>query len=267
MKRIHITFGGHNYDATTSALLDSKKALPGVVNDIWVYDDLWLSSHPFYQRNKWLWEHALKRGFGWYAWKPLIILDALDRCASGDIVLYTDADTVPIADYKILFDICKSESVMLFEVSGRSNREWCKRDCYIVMGQDEPQYHDCQAGVARFMLFQKWAYNLFYQDDHNWSVRQFLYEWLTYCVNPLATTFDPSVLGPELPGFIEHRTEQAILTLLAHKYGYRLYREADQSGEPHAKDKDLYPTLFRQMPPTEYLNETAPVLGSRFRNV
>lgn len=263
MKRIYITMSGANYDVTTDAILQSKNFICDGADTFWIYDDVWVTRHPFYERHKWLWEHPHKRGFGWYAWKPLIILDALSLCDPGDIVLYTDADTVPVRDYGMLYDICadSGEGVMLFEASGRSNRQWCKRDCYITMGLDQPKYYDCQAGVARFMLFQKQGYH------RHFTVQQFLYEWLTYCINPLATTFDPSVLGPELPGFIEHRTEQAILTLLAHKYGYRLYREADQSGEPHAKDKDLFPAIFQQIPSTEYLNVTAPVQGSRFRNV
>lgn len=254
-RHLYITFSGQPYDNTTAIIVrDGPKY---GASDVWVYDDQWLIQHPFYQRNKWLFDHHHKRGCGWYAWKPLIILDAFDRSPIHDIVLYTDADTVPITNLGVLFDIAQSNEVMLFEASGRNNRQWCKRDCFIVMGQDQPKYHNCQAGVARFMLFRKGTYD----------IQQFLWEWLSYCVNPLATTFDPSILGPELPGFIEHRTEQAILTLLAHKYGYKLFREADQHGNSHSNDKDLYGQLFEQRPTTEYLNKTAPVLGSRFRNV
>jgi hypothetical protein len=93
-----------------------------------------------------------------------------------------------------------------------------------------------QHAVARFMAFRVGG----------WKETQFLMEWLTYCLNPRAQTFDVSTIHPEYQDLIEHRTEQAIFTNLAHKYGYRLYREACQFGEGSDKDRDLYGQLFFQ---------------------
>jgi hypothetical protein len=118
---------------------------------------------------------------------------------------------------------------------------------------DDARWYDTQHAVARFMLFQKGP----------WHVEQFLMEWLSYCINGAATTFNRSVLRSELDGHTEHRTEQAILSLLAHKYGHKLYREACDFGEPSPEDKDLYPTLFKQVHSTK-AKGTVP---SRFRNV
>jgi tetratricopeptide (TPR) repeat protein len=73
------------------------------------------------------------------------------------------------------------------------------------------------------------------------------------------------VLGSEAPGFVEHRTEQAIMTNLAHKYGVRLHREACELGNSFPEDKDLFPQLFTQMNP--WGQKTAPCVGSKFRNV
>lgn len=258
MKRLYITFSGVAYNETTAKIVESATRLGA--DELRVYDDRWLMDHPFYEQNRWLWEHSkrtgMNRGCGWFAWKPLIIMDALERfCEPGDIVLYTDADTFPIADFSMLYDECAHiGGAMLFSAYGCSNRTYCKRDCYIVMGQDKPEYVDHTAGVARFMLFQKGP----------WAPKQFLMEWLTYCVNPLATTFDASVLGrDEYRGFVEHRTEQAIMTLLAYKYGYKLYREACQFGAAHPEDKGLYGQLFEQV------GAVGPrtLEGSRYRNV
>jgi Glycosyl transferases group 1 len=258
-RKICITFGGEVYDGTTAlaVLLAPKFG----ADEYWVYDDYWLVTErrDFYEQNRWLWDHHHKRGFGWYAWKPFILLDAFDRMNDGDVVLYTDADTFPVDNFSVLYETCaKDGGIMLFKAGGNVNRrftqgQWCKRDCFIVMNQDEPKYHAAEAGVARFMLFQKGS----------WRARQFLMEWLTYCVNTLATTFDPSVLAGEVAGFVEHRTEQAIMTNLAHKYGLRLYREACELGNSFPEDKDLYPQLFSQLNPWD--NKTAPCQGSRFR--
>ena len=116
-----------------------------------------------------------------------------------------------------------------------------------------------RAGVARFMLFQK----------GKWKATQFLMEWLTYCVNPLSTTFDKSILVKnEHPLFQEHRTEQAIMTNLAHKYKLELYREADQTGEISSRHRDLYPRLFTQADPITAIPKTREIgNGSIYRNI
>lgn len=272
MKRIYITFGGRSYDPTTEKIIQSVPSLGA--DKVYVYDDRWLieEAHEFRSLNTWLWDHKGPgnpvggRGFGWFSWKPLIILDALARLDPGDIVLYTDADTHPIAPFNVLYDECaRIGGIMLFRACALYSKQWTKRDCYLILGQDEEKYWNSEAGVARFMLFQKGT----------WRVQQFLMEWLTYCLNRTATTFDPSTLAPEFGpaepqgsgpqyGFIEHRTEQAIMTLLAHKYNLKLYREACQFGETLPEDKDLYPTLFHQ----EWANgDKSNLTGSQFRNV
>jgi len=260
-KKIYITFGGAAYDKTTEKAI--KNAYRFGADKILVYDDWWLQNtqKDFCEKNRWAFDHPHKRGFGWYIWKPYIIIDALNKANDGDIVLYCDADTYPTGDLSPLYAICeKRGGIMIFSAVGYFQRQWCKRDCFIVMNQDDPKYYDVPAGVARFMLFQKGSP----------VAKKFLDEWLMYTCDPRANTFDPSVLGPELAGFIEHRCEQAIMTNLAYKYGCRLFREACQLGNRYPYDKDLYLTLFHQEGSVagQHKNKTAPVLGgSKFRNV
>lgn len=256
MKKVYITFSGAQYHAWTERIVRDAPHMGA--DSVIVYDDQWLlKCRPaFVEQNMWLWQQPT-RGFGWFAWKPLIILDALSRVNNGDVVFYTDADTYPIKDFSIVFEIAQRDGIMLFSAAGLKHRQWCKRDCFIVMGQDTPEYNsmDVQAGVARFMAFQKGHYRN----------TQFLYEWLTYCVNPLATTFQPSVLAPEYPELREHRTEQAIMTCLAHKYKHKLWREACAFGNAHSEDKDHYTQLFEQNGSHSYGPTNSQ--GSYFRNV
>ena len=269
MKRILITFGGSAYEATVGATVEDHKRFGA--DECRVYDDVWLRAHPFYELNRWLFELPGVRGLCWFAWKPLIIMDALERFASdGDVVLFIDGDTHPIADMTPLFDRCVADGgQMLFAAQGCSNRQWVKDDCWVVMSACHTYYGrpsvelDTQAGVARFMLFQKGP----------WHVKQFLAEWLTYCLNPLATTFDKSRIGDyydetsvEAEGFCEHRTEQAIMTLLAHKYGFKLYREACAFGNDELAKfgtDSFYGQVFEQVYGAGPRNNE----GSRYRNV
>lgn len=253
MKKIYITFSGKPYEETTRSIVERGVRLGA--DEVIVYDDRWLLQQEFYRQNEWLWNHPHKRGFGWYAWKPYIIWDALSNLQQGDVVLFTDADCFPIAPLDVLFGRCIIDGgIMLFASENHQQYEWCKRDCYIVMGQDDPRYYDVPAGVARFMLFQKGP----------WRTTQFLMEWITYCVNPKANTFDSSTIKNELPGFIEHRVEQAIMTNLAHKYGLRLYREACEAGNGIDRDRHLYGQLFSQINPLTERTTAEPVGSSYF---
>ena len=162
MRRIYATFGGNTYDATIGKTVESGPQWGA--DEVWVYDDVWLARTEFRTHNAWLWDHPQTRGVGWFAWKPFVMMDALSRLEDGDTVLFTDGDTYPIAPFGVLYEEALKEGVMLFAAEGCWNRRWCKRDCFICMGQDEPRYHDTQHAVARFFVFQK----------GRWKPQQFL---------------------------------------------------------------------------------------------
>lgn len=253
MRKWLITMSGAKYDATTERIVHDGPRLGA--DQVLVYDDQWVAAHPFYDLNRWLWEHPGdrngKRGFGWYAWKSLLLMDALDRAAPGDVVLYVDADSYPIADMGPIYEIAARDGAFLISAIGHKQATWCKGDCYVAMGQD---VRDLTAGCARYVAIRKGG----------WKERQFLMEWLTYSINPTATTFDPSRFSKDPPGFEEHRTEQAILSNLAHRYGYKLWRECDDSGEGWDVDRDVLPVaIFQQVRQGDCANG----VGSRWRNV
>jgi hypothetical protein len=251
-RNILVTFGGTGYEEYTERTIVRAPAVG--VDVVRVYDDVWLRAHEFYRLNAWLWQTEERRGFGWHAWKPLIVLDTMDKAAAaGDVVLFLDGDTCPTGEHSLapLFDLARHDGAVLFEYSGwEPQSNWCTRNCFVAMGQDEERYHRARHGCARFGLFHVGP----------WKPRQFLMEWLTYCVNPDANARHPRASrGPNLPGFVEHRTDQAIYTLLAHRYGYPLHPEISE------------PTQERQ-PGPQYVIQGASQAnddgkGSRFRNV
>ncbi len=259
MSLIYITYGGADYEETTEkVVIDAPKFSVG---DVFVYDDLWLRSQAFFAMpsTQWLWQTEWRRGDGWFAFKPLIILHMMNHIyrarGAGDVILYTDADTFPVADLTPIYKQAVFDNAMLFQAGDYQNRQWCKRDCSIVMGQDDDKYLDAPAGNAAMCAFKVGS----------WEANMFLNEWLTYAVNRKANTLDESTIAPEKPGFIEHRAEQAIMTLLAHKYGFKLWRDPSQHGEGIDRDRDVYGQLFHHEP--GLTKEPREPRGSRFRNV
>lgn len=264
MSNVLICFGGAAYDRViekTGSFLFDRKTYNRFVDELKVYDDRWLLDSDFYRLNKAWWDkpdtkyNLPNRGFGWFIWKPYVIMNALASCQPGDVVLYIDADTYPIADLSPIFDIARRDGIMLFEAQGCHHANWCKRDTFIVMGQDEERWRNRKHACARFSA---------------WSAgdalaNQILTEWQAYCLNPLVNTFDVSVLAPEHPELREPRCEQAILTNLAHKYGVKLYREACQAGVSQPEDKGLYGQLFVQ--DDGLVGDKTDLSGSKWRNV
>jgi hypothetical protein len=203
---ILITFGGSKYDPITAKTVEAGPRLGA--DAVWVYDDRWLTGTDLFglPEFQWLYTHRGRgnptggRGFGWFAWKPYVIAHALSRLQTGDMVLYLDADTFPIANFSILFEECaRIGGHMAFMATARtgplSNRQWCKRDCFIRMGCDEPKYWHGPHFVARFMVFQRGAP----------GIADFISAWQRYCLDPHAQTFEPSVLAPELEGLPQGR--------------------------------------------------------------
>jgi hypothetical protein len=248
MTRWLCMMGGADYEQYTERTLAQAKSFG--IDKVRVYDDVWLKAHPFYELNRWIFETPVQRGFGWHSWKPLLMLDTLSHAQDGDVVCYLDADTYPVRDLTPLYQTAEQEGAMLFDCSGRPHRQWCTTDCMAAMNIGSAPV--AMAGCARFVLAKKGDY----------KALQLLYEWQVYCLDPRCNTRGRPFQLPNADDFIEHRTDQAILTNLAYKYGYRLYQEASQ-GSAHT------PQYFEQVHCTtgENMCGRNPGTGSRYRNV
>ncbi len=256
-KRIYVTFGGRAYDSTLELIVKRGPAMGA--DEVWVYDDRWLETTEFRQRNRAHWDHpghnGVKYGYGWYCWKPYVILHAMSRMIDGDVLLFTDADTYPIRDFSRLYDYCaQGRGYFLFEATGCRNRQWVKRDCFEIIDPMHTIDWDSQHATARFMLFEKGRF----------QVKSFLHDWLRFITDIRCATRDPSVLGLEYPGFEENRGDQSVLSLLAQLYKIPLHREADAFGAGQDKDWNLYPQLFEQV---YCQGDRGDLSGSRFANI
>lgn len=257
MRKVIVTFSGKAYDATTRRTVEQAPKLGA--DDVMVYDDRWLIESGYHTTNQWIFEaksqiqntgNFHQHGFGWCSWKGFILLDAFSRMRVGDVALYLDADTYPIAPFGQLFDSCADGGgVFLFD-EGVSNRRFTKADCMAVMGLP---IADGAHASGRFSLWQKGPF----------LPLQMLAEWWAYSINPRCTLWDTSVLVPDPPEYYRNSTEQSVLSNLAIKYKIPLHRSPD--GTPSCSlDMDLYPQVFEQV---WCAGDRADTSGSSYRNV
>lgn len=160
------------------------------------------------------------RGAGYWLWKPYIILKTLQRIPEGDIVLYLDVDNIIIENLNPLFELAQDNVAVLFANHGRLNREWTKRDSFVLMNCDTSEFHDAEQVDAAQIILRNTPVS-----------RKFVAEWLKWCEDSRVLTDEQNVCGlPNLEGFIEHRHDQSVLSLMARRWQLEIFRSATYRG-------------------------------------
>ena len=162
MKKIFCTYGDKKF--YEKLLVTEETALSvGKVDKFYTYREPDLQVDNFYKNNK----DILSAHFGGlWAWKPFIILQTMDKVDDGDIVLYTSTGMKVLGNLDILFEITEhsKDNRMLFEPSmiygTHRHSEYTKRDCFVVMGLDEPKYWDSRMLHAAYCVFMKTQKNI-----------------------------------------------------------------------------------------------------------
>jgi len=181
----------------------------------------------FFARN----ERILRepRGAGCWLWKPYLMARALERLKDGDYLFYSDAGAEFIRPIEPLIALCEKhgQDVLVFELAGLE-KHWTKRDAFLVMGCDSPPYTDTRQRMGTFILCRRSPFS-----------RGFIGEFLRYAQDERLITDAPNQLGqPDYDGFIQHRHDQSLLSLLSKRHGLQAHRDPSQWGN---EMRDLYP--------------------------
>lgn len=217
------------------AILDKSARRKGI-NTIFHYTfDEDVKGTPFYEKNRVIFD--VKRGIGYWLWKPYLILESLKKMADNDVLVYADSGLEIIKPLIPIVEMCeKQQDIVFFQAHGYKNSSATRRDAFVLMGCDTPPYHDAEMVQASFILFKKTEKTL-----------QFVEEWLMYCQNSQIIGESENVMGKEnLPDFFAHRHDQSILSILRIKYGMPIFRNPSQQGNPHisAFANSNYPQLI-----------------------
>lgn len=230
-----LAFANARYHAARERLINSAHAFGA--SSVHAHDPQTIRQYDWANSNR----HILrqKHGAGYWLWKPLLVLETLRQIPRGDFLLYADAGTTLVSSPLTLVPSCQSQrGILLFQVHGYLNNAYVKRDCFVALGCDTEQYWHAEQVNGAFLFLQ-----------HNDSTIAFIAEWAAWADSLGLITDAPNRLGrPNLPGFIQHRHDQSILSLLAIKHRFKPCPDPSQWGEPHRRQADgdfaPYPTIF-----------------------
>jgi hypothetical protein len=173
----------------------------------------------FYKKNRKILD--CKIGNGYWLWKPYFIKKSLEILTEGDFLFYCDSGAYFIEQITPFIDICREtgQEIIPFELLHKE-KIWTKRDAFILLDCDTPEYTDSRQFLSSFILFKKSKFTV-----------KFANEYLHYSQDErLITDLDNTCGYPNYPGFIAHRHVQSIFSILIKKYALEGYRDPSQWG-------------------------------------
>ncbi|SFC74941.1 hypothetical protein [Butyrivibrio sp. YAB3001] len=181
------------------------------------------------------------RGAGYWIWKSYIILKTLENMNDGDYLLYSDGGSVYVNDIQYLIDVLNRDKLnyMVFTTL-QIEKNYSKRDAFILLDADSPEYTDSIQRLGGFWVIKKCAESI-----------SFVSEWQKACLDPRIISDSPNKLGKDnYPGFVENRHDQTALSLIAKKHHFPEYRDPSQWGNntdewnKEILDRSTYPQIW-----------------------
>lgn len=177
------------------------------------------------------------RGAGYWLWKPYLILQALEQVQNGEMVMYCDSAShfIHRADPLLSLPSQFNQDVIPFELE-LLEASWTKRDAFVYMNADGQDFEKSPQFLASFIVIRKSAFSI-----------EFVNEYLHYCCNPnILTDLENSCGLPNHPGFVAHRHDQSVFSLLCKKHGLKGFRDPSQWGNPRIPDykNSAYPQIL-----------------------
>lgn len=182
------------------------------------------------------------RGFGFWVWKPQIILQTLRLMNDGDLLQYTDigCHLNPHGKKRLLdyFDIVSKSKFGILAFRAQvtpynlniqelyyPEYEWTKGDLFDYFGvRNNKKYtHTMQFGSGIIFIRK------------NQETVRFFEEFLNVYLTDFDLASDKASVSDNLDGFIAHREDQSIFSLLCKKYNV----EELSSAEYYATDWDI----------------------------
>ncbi len=217
------------------------------------YTERELRDTAFWQENSGILEQG--RGAGYWLWKPYILLETLQNIDDDDVLVYNDVgryspgsfDPFPRFPHTLLqlAALSRKRYIKGFITEFMHQAHHTKADCFQLMdAMNDTMLHAPQISAGPMILMR------------SPEVFAFLEAWLNYSKDPRILTDIPDEVAPTHWDFEEHRHDQAIASILAHRMRAH-YVDMSRDGIQHTKRKaqQLYPGVPRLPTHVGYLSE------------
>jgi hypothetical protein len=173
------------------------------------------------------------RGYGYWLWKPYIIMKTMEKMNENDILLYADAgcEIDPHKKNAIIESIEIAKRDLILGSFTQTEKLWNKMDLINYLDMNKTNYMNTSQNQASAICFLKCekTYNL-------------VSDWYNIGCNYHFIDDSPSV-DKNIVVFNEHRHDQSIFSLLTKKYGiyskqtiaHSIYISRNLSGNPKFK--------------------------------
>jgi hypothetical protein len=155
------------------------------------------------------------KGFGFWSWKPQVILQALRGVDAGQIVVYVDAgchlNVAGASRLKEYFDIVSNSQsgILGFELKFSDGvlpeSAWTKGDVFDFFGvRDNAVVTEAAQICGTIVILQKRPETV-----------AFIERWLEIFKSNFRLVDDSPSAAPNLPGFLENRADQSVFSVMA----------------------------------------------------
>lgn len=165
---------------------------------------------------------AYERGNGLWLWKPYIINKVMAECADGDYIFYLDSGAFFMRDPAPLFAYVTDDNPIFVTDIPLLESCWTKPSCFDTM--DAHAFKDTNQIQSGYILFKVNDYT-----------RKFFREYFDLCSNTDVLISEGLGKYDKVEkhygnGFVSHREDQSVLSLLCKKKGIKAHRDISQRG-------------------------------------
>lgn len=204
---IHLcVYSNKKYEIPRKALIHLAES-SGIFESILEYDREWLEKNQFYLDNNQILGDSESKGDGWCLWKPFVMIESMGKIPAGDVLLYMDSSDTFFGDFGNFLHSYFKENDILLTQGGNKNFQFTRRDTFFYMGCDSPEYWNSIQVEAGIIGMKKCKKSM-----------DFLEEYLEYCRDHRIIMGGKNHCELEnLPGYIDHRYDQSVLSILGVK--------------------------------------------------
>ena len=208
------SFGDSRFPESRERLV-FQTSLFDLFKDIFVYNEHELNDS-FRERFKYQLRQEI-RGFGYWVWKPHIILECLNKINDNDVLLYIDMGChlnirgkKRFLDYWSEIKKCKSGFLVTnLELDDYIEKRWTKGDVFDYFNvRDNPEITHTPQYQASFLFIRKEQQTV-----------DLIKKWLAVFYDDFCLVDDSPSVSPNLDGFNEHRHDQSVFSILIKKHG------------------------------------------------